>query len=78
MAYTMTISYGSLFGSVTYYVTEDMTTSLSMNSLITSCFNELNARYTEKASSIAIDYDKLIQNNGTLVIQQIVVIEESN
>ena len=36
MAYTMTISYGSLFGSVTYYVTEDMTTSLSMNSLITS------------------------------------------
>ena len=43
----MTISDGSLFGSGTFYVTEDTTTSLTMNSLMTSYFNELNVRYAE-------------------------------
>ena len=55
----MTNTDGSLFGSGIFYVTEDATTSLSMNSLMTSCINELNSRYTEKASSIAIDDDNL-------------------
>ena len=45
--YTITNSDGSLFGSGTFYVTEDTTTSLTMKSLTTSCFDELNARYTE-------------------------------
>ena len=45
--YTMTNSDGSLFGSSTFFVTEDTTTSLTMNSLITSCIDELNARYAE-------------------------------
>ena len=36
--YTMTNSDGSLFDSGTFYITEDTTTSLNMNSLITSCF----------------------------------------
>ena len=43
----MTNTDGSLFGSGTFYITEDTTTSLTMNSLVTSCFNELNARYAE-------------------------------
>ena len=74
----MTNSDGSLYDSGTFYVTEDMTTSLTMNSLITSCFNELYSRYDEVASSIATDDDSLIQNIGNLVNQQIAVIEESN
>ena len=36
----------SLFCSSTFYVTEDTTTSLIMNSLMISCFNELNVRYS--------------------------------
>ena len=36
--YTMTNSDGSLFDSGTFYITEDTTTSLNMNSLMTSCF----------------------------------------
>ena len=47
VTYTMTNSDGSLFGSSTFYVTEDTTTSLIMNSLMTFCINELNVRYTE-------------------------------
>ena len=43
----MTNSDGSLFGSGTFYITEDTTTLLTMNSLMTSCFNEFNARYAE-------------------------------
>ena len=43
----MTNADGTLFGSGTFYITEDTTTSLTMNSLVTSCFNELNARYAE-------------------------------
>ena len=43
----MTNSDGSLFDSGTFYITEDTTTSLTMNSLTTSCFNELNARIAE-------------------------------
>ena len=35
--YTMTNSDGSLFGSSTFYMTEDTITSLTMNSLMTLC-----------------------------------------
>ena len=73
----MTNSDGSLYDSGTFYVTENTTISLTMNSLITSCFNELYSRYDEVASSIATDDDSLIQNIGNLVNQQIAVIEES-
>ena len=45
---------------------------------MTSCFNELNTRYAEVASSIATDDDNLIQNDVNLVNQQIAEIEESN
>ena len=74
----MTNSDGSLYDSGTFYVTEDTTMSLTMNSLMTSCFNELNSRYAEVASSIAIGIDSLIQNIVNLVNQQIAVIEKRN
>ena len=74
----MTNSDGSLFGSGTYYVTEDTTMSLTMNSLMTSCIDELNSRCTAMASSIATDDDNLIQNIDNLVNRQKTVIEESN
>ena len=73
----MTNSDGSLFGSGTFYVTENMTISLTMNSLIKSCIDELNFRHAEVALSIATNYDKLIQSIINLVNQQISVIEES-
>lgn len=47
MTYTMTSRDGPLFGSSTLYVTEDTTTSLIMNSLMTLCFNELDAQYAK-------------------------------
>ena len=47
VTYTMMNSDDSLFGSSTFYVTEDTTTSLIMNSLMTFCINELNVRYAE-------------------------------
>ena len=47
VTYTMTNSDDSLFGSSTFYVTEDTTTSLNMNSLIALGINELNVRYAE-------------------------------
>ena len=78
VTYPMTNSDGSLFGFGTFYVTEETTTSLTMNSLITSCIDELNCRHAEVASSIATNYDKLIQSIINLVNQQIAVIEESN
>ena len=59
-------------------MTENTTMSLTMNSLMTSCFNELNSRCTGVVSSIATDDDNLIQNIGNLVNQQIAEIEESN
>ena len=74
----MTNSDGSLFGSGTFYVTKDTTSSHTINLLITSCFNELNSRYAEVASSIATDDDSLIRNIVNLENQQIAVIEESN
>ena len=52
--------------------------SLTMNSLMTSCFNELNSRYANVASSIATDDDNLFQNIDNLIIYQISTIEESN
>ena len=45
--YTITSSDGSSFGSGSFYVTENSMVSLTMNSLMTTCFNELNARYAE-------------------------------
>ena len=78
MTYIMTNSDGLLFGFGTFYVTENTTTSLTINSLMTSCIDELNSRCTAMASSIATDDDKLIQNIDNLVNQQIAVIEESN
>ena len=47
VTYTMMNSDDSLFGSSTFYITEDTTTSLIMNSLMTFCINELNVRYAE-------------------------------
>ena len=47
VTYTMTNSNCSLLDSGTFYITKDTTTSLTMNSLTTSCFNELSARYAE-------------------------------
>ena len=47
VTYVMTNSDGSSFDSGTFYVSEDTMTSLTMDSLMTSCFNELNARYAE-------------------------------
>ena len=49
-----------------------------MNSLMNSCFNELNSRYANLASSIATDDDNLFQNIDNLIIYQISTIEESN
>ena len=46
VTYTMTNTDGSLFGSGTFYITEDTYTSLTMN-FTTACFDELNARYAE-------------------------------
>ena len=43
VTYTMMNSDDSLFGSSTFYITEDTTTSLIMNSLMTFCINELNS-----------------------------------
>ena len=74
----MTNSDGSLYGSGTFYVAEETTTSLTMNSLITSCIDELNCRHAEVASSIATGNDSLMQNVVNLENQQIAVIEESN
>ena len=59
-------------------MTRNTTTSLTINSFMTSCIDELNSRCTGAASSIATDDDKLIQNIGNLVNQQIAAIEESN
>ena len=64
VTYTVTNSDGSLYDSGTFYVTKNTTMSLTMNSLITSCFNELNSRYAEVASSIATGNDSLIQYIG--------------
>ena len=52
--------------------------SFTMNSLMTSCIDELNCRYAEVARSIVTNYENLIQNIVDLVNQQIAVIEESN
>ena len=71
-------SHGSLYDSGTFYVTKNTTMSLTMNWLITSCFNELNSRYAEVASSIATGNDYLIQYIGNWVNQQIDVIQQSN
>ena len=47
VTYTMTNTDGSLFHSNSFYITDDTYTSLTMNSLTTACFDELNARYAE-------------------------------
>ena len=67
-----------MFGSSIFYMTENTTSSLTMNWLITSCFNELISRCTGVASSIATDDDNLFQNIDNLIIYQISTIEESN
>ena len=74
----MTNSDGSLYDSGTFYVTEDTTMSLTMNSLINSCMEVLNTRYAEVGRSIATDDDSLIQIIDNLVNQQIAVIEKRN
>ena len=58
-------------------MTKNTTTSLTINSFMTSCLNELNSRCME-GRSIATDDNDLIQNIDNLVNQQIAVIEESN
>ena len=59
-------------------MTENTTTSLTINSFMTSCIDELNSRSTGAARSIATDDNDLIQNIDNLVNQQIAAIEESN
>ena len=59
-------------------MTENTTTSLTLNSLVTSCIDELNSPKSEVARSVAKDDDYLIQNTDNLVNQQIAVIQESN
>ena len=58
----MTNSDGSLFGSSIFYVTENTTMSLTMNSSMNFHNNELNSRCTAMASCFATDDDSLIQN----------------
>ena len=62
VTYTVTNSDGSLFGSGTFYVAENTTTSLTMHLWMTSCINELNSLCTGVGRSIATDDDNLIQN----------------
>ena len=65
--YTMTNSDGSLFDSGTFYITEDTTTSLTMNSMTTSCFYKLNARYAEIMELPPSHQDAIawiVKNNG--------------
>ena len=74
----MTNSDDSLFGSSIFYVTENTTMSLTMNSLMTSCIDVLYSPNSEVARSIATDDDNFYQNTDNLVNQQIAVIQESN
>ena len=74
----MTNSDNSLFGSSIFYVTENTTMSLTMNSLMTSCIDVLYSPNSEVARSIATDDDNFYQNTDNLVNQQIAVIQESN
>ena len=78
VTYTMTNSDNSLFGSSIFYVTENTTMSLTMNSLMTSCIDVLYSPNSEVARSIATDDDNFYQNTDNLVNQQIAVIQESN
>ena len=73
---TVTNSDDSLFGSSIFYVTENTTMSLTLNSLMTLCSNEFNNRYAEVAGNIVTDDDNLIQNIDNLVKQQVAVIQE--
>ena len=73
----MTNSDDLLFGSGTFYVTKNTTMSLTMNSLMTLCWNEFNNRYAEVAGNIVTDDDNLIQHIDNLVKQQIAVIQDS-
>ena len=59
-------------------MTKNTNTSLTINSFMTSCIDELNSRCTGAARSIATDDNDLIQNIDNLVNQQIAAIEESN
>ena len=45
--YVMTNSDGSTFGCGSFYLTENNTTTFSMETLLTTCLNELNNRYDE-------------------------------
>ena len=47
VTYVMTNSDGSSFDCGSFYVTENTIASLTMNSLMTTCLNELNSRYDE-------------------------------
>ena len=74
----MTNSDNSLFGSSIFYVTENTTMSLTMNSLMASCIDVLYSPNSEVARSIVTDDDNFYQNTDNLVNQQIAVIQESN
>ena len=43
--YTMRLADGSVLDSGEFYITDDTSTPIKMNTLTTTCFNELNARY---------------------------------
>ena len=54
---------GSLLDSGTFYLTEDASASLTMNSLMTSCIYELSSRIAEEARDIVTKSYYLIHNN---------------
>ena len=78
VTYIVANSDSSLCDSGTFYVTENTTMSLTMNSLMIWCIDVLYSPNREVASSIATDDDSLTQNTDNWVNQQISVIEESN
>ena len=47
VTYDMTNSDGSSFDCGSFYVTEDNTTTFTMQTLLSTCLNELNNRYDE-------------------------------
>ena len=47
VTYVMTNSDGSTFDSGSFYLTEDKNTTFHMQTLLSTCLNELNNRYDE-------------------------------
>ena len=59
VAYTMTNTDGSLFGSGSFFVTQDKNKILNLETLMNSCLSQLNADY-QKARNITSSHQKAI------------------